>query len=267
MIPNNRIGVLGCGWLGLPLAKSLIKNNYTVYGTTTNKSKLELLSAENINPFFLHIKKDGILGDIGKLLENLDILIINIPPKNKIANEYSIKIRHLSDAIKKSNLNKVIFISSTSVYGDKQGKISANTIPIPSSKSGYNLVETEKIIKTIFSTTILRLGGLIGSERNPAKILSSKKIVSNPNSPVNLIHLSDCVGIIKCIIKKEKWGKTYLGVSPYHPSREFYYNAQCVKLGINKINFHKNFDQSNKEINDKNIVEELNYDFKNPNLE
>ena len=47
MIPNNRIGVLGCGWLGLPLAKSLIKNNYTVYGTTTNKSKIELLSAEN----------------------------------------------------------------------------------------------------------------------------------------------------------------------------------------------------------------------------
>ncbi len=267
MISNNRIGVLGCGWLGLPLAKSLIKNNYTVYGTTTNKSKLELLSAENINPFFLHIKKDGILGDIGKLLENLDILLINIPPKNKIANEYSIKIRHLSDAIKKSNLNKVIFISSTGVYGSDQGKIDSCTIPKPSSQNGTNLVEAEKMMNNNFSTTILRFGGMIGPERNPAKVLSSKKIVYNPNNPVNLIHLNDCIGIIKCIIKKNKWGKTYLGVSPYHPSRESYYNSQCIKFGLNKINFAKKSNQTYKEITDKNIVEELGYDFKNPNLE
>ena len=264
---KNKVGIIGCGWLGLPLAKSLIKNNYIVYGSTTNKKKLGLLSNENINPFFLCLVEEGILGNIKEFLENLDVLIINVPPKNKNTNEYSIIIRHLSVAVKESNLKKVIFISSTGVYGSNQGKIDSYTIPKPSSKNGTNLVEAEKIISNNFSTTILRLGGLIGPDRNPAKVLSSKKIAYNPNSPVNLIHLTDCIGIIKCIIKKNKWGKTYLGVSPYHPSKESYYNSQCIKLGLNKINFAKKSDQTYKEITDKNITEELGYNFKNLNLE
>ena len=264
---KNKVGIIGCGWLGLPLAKSLIENNYIVYGSTTNKKKLGLLSNENINPFFLYLVEEGILGNIKEFLENLDVLIINIPPKNKNTNEYSIKIRHLSIAIKESNLKKVIFISSSGVYGTNQGKIDSYTIPKPSSQNGTNLVEAENIINNNFSTTILRLGGLIGPDRNPAKVLSSKKIVYNPNGPVNLIHLTDCIGIIKCIIKKNKWGKTYLGVSPYHPSREFYYNSQCIKLGLKKINFDKKSNQTYKEITDNNIVKELGYDFKNLNLE
>ena len=264
---KNRVGIIGCGWLGLPLAKSLIKNNYIVYGSTTNKEKLGLLANENINPFFLYIEKEGVLGNITEFLENLDVLIINIPPKNKNTNEYSIKIRHLSIAVKESNLKKVLFISSTGVYGTNQGKIDSYTIPKPSSQNGTNLLEAEKIIINNFSTTILRLGGLIGPDRNPTKVLSTKKIVYNPNSPVNLIHLTDCIGIIKCIIKKNKWGKIYLGVSPYHPSRESYYNSQCIKLGLNKINFSKKSNQTYKEITDKKIAEELGYGFKNLNLE
>ena len=49
---KNRVGIIGCGWLGLPLAKSLIKNNYIVYGSTTKKEKLGLLANENLNPFY-----------------------------------------------------------------------------------------------------------------------------------------------------------------------------------------------------------------------
>ena len=40
---QNKIGIIGCGWLGLPLAKEFISNNYKVKGSTTTKEKLETL--------------------------------------------------------------------------------------------------------------------------------------------------------------------------------------------------------------------------------
>ncbi|MDC1274067.1 SDR family NAD(P)-dependent oxidoreductase, partial [Flavobacteriaceae bacterium] len=41
---QDKIGIIGCGWLGLPLAKSLISNNYKVKGSTTRKNKLTVLN-------------------------------------------------------------------------------------------------------------------------------------------------------------------------------------------------------------------------------
>ena len=39
---QNKIGIIGCGWLGLPLAKEFISNNYKVKGSTTTKEKLKI---------------------------------------------------------------------------------------------------------------------------------------------------------------------------------------------------------------------------------
>ena len=40
---QNKIGIIGCGWLGLPLAKELISNNHKVKGSTTTEEKLKIL--------------------------------------------------------------------------------------------------------------------------------------------------------------------------------------------------------------------------------
>ena len=78
---QNRIGIIGCGWLGLPLAKTLILNNYKVKGSTTTKNKLEILKKEGIEPYLIEITENSISASINSFLNELDILIINIPPK------------------------------------------------------------------------------------------------------------------------------------------------------------------------------------------
>ncbi|WP_258929290.1 hypothetical protein [Flavobacterium davisii] len=40
---RQKISLLGCGWLGLPLAESLIKKGYEIKGSTTNLDKIPLL--------------------------------------------------------------------------------------------------------------------------------------------------------------------------------------------------------------------------------
>jgi len=45
----KKIGILGCGWLGLSLARSLIKNGYEVHGSSTRIEKKEVFEKNKIN--------------------------------------------------------------------------------------------------------------------------------------------------------------------------------------------------------------------------
>ena len=45
------IAVIGCGWLGFPLSKELLKQGHVVYGSTTTINKFDELIAESIQPF------------------------------------------------------------------------------------------------------------------------------------------------------------------------------------------------------------------------
>ena len=267
MIQNSKIGIIGCGWLGFPLAKLLLNKNYLIKGSSTSKEKLLELKSNKIDPYYIEITEKGIIGDIDSFLDEIDVLIINIPPKIKSlpSENYSKKIQLIANKAEKRLIDKIIFISSTSVYGSNQGKINSSTNPIPSSKNGVEILQSEKIISKNKNCTIIRFGGLIGSNRHPVHSLTKKNEVLNPKAPINLIHLEDCIQIIYSIILKEVWGKICLGVSPYHPTREDYYNTKCEALGLKKINF-VNDTTINKEVTDSEILKELNYNFIQLNL-
>ena len=78
---NKSIGILGCGWLGFPLAKKLIEDGHTVSGTTTSSDKLEVLENEGITAFQVNLSEKGIQGNIEGFLSHIDTLIIDVPPK------------------------------------------------------------------------------------------------------------------------------------------------------------------------------------------
>ncbi len=227
---------MGCGWLGLPLAESFVEKNYSVHGSTTSESKLTLLRSKGIKPFLISISEDGVQGDIDTFLSDVALLIINIPPKLRGANKenYVQKMRLLYAEVERSNLKKVIFISSTSVYGTVQGLVTEDTVPRPSTESGIQLLAAENIFKSSkdFQTTIVRFGGLIGENRHPIKMLSGRKELTNGNDTINLIHLHDCIHIIAFIITKNWWPKIINGVYPYHPKKEKYYTSEAKKKGV-----------------------------------
>jgi 3-hydroxyisobutyrate dehydrogenase-like beta-hydroxyacid dehydrogenase len=49
----TQISILGCGWLGLPLAKALLENGFAVKGSTTSQEKLSVLENSGIQPFLI----------------------------------------------------------------------------------------------------------------------------------------------------------------------------------------------------------------------
>jgi len=264
-MPQN-VSILGCGWLGFPLAVSLIKKGYKVKGTTTSSAKLSTLSQVGILPFFISISEEKVTGDMTLFLQDSSILIINIPPKMRenAANKFSKKISMLIPYIEKSSVTKVIFVSSTSVYGSSLEVITEDTLPNPVTETGKELVISENLLRknSSFKTTILRFGGLIGEDRHPVIYLAGRTNLKDAQAPVNLIHREDCVGIIEEIIQKNIWELIFNGIHPQHPSREEYYTIKAKEIGLPLPEFDGEVASKGKLINSKNLERVLNYSFK-----
>lgn len=266
----RQISILGCGWLGFPLAKSLIVNGFSVKGSTTSLEKISLLTEADIIPYIINLSSSQINGEIDAFLENSEILIIDIPPKlrgNSNGN-FVDKIHVLIPYIEKSTIKKVIFTSSISVYQDKNSIITEETIPKPETESGSQLWEVEKILQSNinFKTTIVRFGGLIGSDRHPIFFLAGRKNLENPNAPINLIHQKDCIGILQQIIEINCFGEIFNAVTPFHPSRKTYYTQKAIELNLSFPEFYKSLLAIGKTVESTKLETILGYQFQNKNL-
>lgn len=272
----KQISILGCGWLGLPLAKTLIEKGNSVNGSTTSENKLSTLKDLGINPFLVllsgvegALESESISESINTFLAESEILIIDIPPKLRAADPNSEKkvfvekIQTLIPFIEKSTVKKVLFVSSTSVYGDDNDFINEETIPNPEAESGKQLFLAENLLQENqnFETTILRFGGLIGEDRHPVKFLAGKENLENPDAPINLIHQNDCIRIIEEIINQSKWNEVFNAVAPFHPTREEYYTNKAIEMNLVKPKFSSEKSNIKKVISSEKIESSLNYKF------
>lgn len=263
---SRTIAVLGCGWLGFPLAQSLIQKGYRVKGTTTSEDKLAKLSEAGIAPYLISLYEDRLDGDITLFLKDVDYLIINIPPRLKKGTEgrYVSKMQLLIKEVNVSNLKKVLFISSSAVYGNTEGIINETSAPLPVTESGKQLLETEKLLREEqgFDCTILRFGGLIGNGRNPAGFLSGKTNIAQPLAPVNLVHLDDCIHIVEEVIRQETWGEVFNVAFPHHPSKKSYYQQKAYEQHMPIPEFNEKDLSTGKIISSEKLINILSYTFK-----
>ncbi len=270
----KKISILGCGWLGLPLAKSLLLKGYEVKGSTTSESKLDVLKNAGISPFQIQLEENQIIGTIEDFLKETDVLVIDIPPglRREISSSSEMKfvkkVKTLIAFIEKSGIQKIVFVSSTSVYGDSFPivEITEETKPNPDTESGKQLAIAETILQSNphFKTTVIRFGGLLGDDRHPVKFLAGRTNVKNPEAPVNMIQKEDCIGIIEEILKQvqqDNWGETFNAVAPQHTNRKAYYHKKAELFNLPLPIFTENSESKGKIISSKKVETILGYSF------
>jgi len=261
----TKISILGCGWLGLPLAKAMIEKNFSVKGSTTSIDKLPKLEQAGINTFFIELGEIAIKGNVSEFLEGSEVVLINIPPKLRgtASENFVAKNKNLIPFIEKAAIKKVLFVSSTSVFSDEFEIVAEETIPNPDTESGKQLLECEKLLQenSHFETTILRFGGLIGEDRNPIYFLAGRTNIENPEAPLNLIHQEDCIGIILKIIDSNCWQETFNAVAPFHPSREEYYSQKAKEFNLEPPIFTHSKPSIGKTILSDKLERVLKYQF------
>jgi len=232
---TTHIGIIGLGWLGYPLASFLNSRGYRAWGTTTSRRKLSHLRELGIEAYPFKLEEEGVLGDLEHLLEESSALVLNIPPglRNEAGGGFISRIRNFSNLLQQYPSLKLLFVSSTSVFGRSQGSVWESSNPRPENASGAEILEAEGLLSSERpGTTILRPGGLIGGQRHPVLHLAGRKGLPNGDDPVNLVQRSDLVRLMYWILQEGHWGETVHAVYPDHPGKSDYYTAEARARGL-----------------------------------
>ena len=252
---ETKISILGSGWLGLPLTEFLSGKGFHAKTSTRSGSRAKQIEKHGIDVCVFdieHIDKSELS------FLDADILIINITSKNIPA------FANLIPEIEKSAIQKVLFISSTSVYPNLNNVITEDEeLELVDTK----LFQIENLFRKNknFLTTILRFSGLIGYTRHPGNWFSTRPI-SQPDAPVNLIHRDDCLGLIEAIVVLQAWGEVFNGCADTHPfKRDFYSHARAL-LDQKQPECEQNEVLRYKIISNKKSKQVLNYKYKYANL-
>ena len=229
---NNKISIIGLGWLGLALAKKCRSAGMQVFGTTTTKEKCKKLRSTGIDASVWTLGSD-----LPKSLQRSSIYMINIPPSK--TDHYMEGVVDLISAIPKSAF--VIFCSSSSVYGNQWGCLDENSELSPGRRSSEVLIETEVYLQESIEKRlcVLRLAGLIGPRRHPIFSLSGRNTSFANDESVNLVHLDDCISIIMKLIYGWQEGRrdeSVVGVYNLSSGEKYtkghYYKLMAQRFGI-----------------------------------
>jgi len=229
-ITRKKIAIVGCGWLGSSLAEFYVKQGNEVAGTTRTPSKAETLNQIGVEGHILNSFEDDL-----SWLKTADILVLNIPPSS-FGEEYPNFMVHIARQL--TETARVLFISSTSVYDNRNLSVNENEVALGNSSRGKTVYQAEKELEKLLGKrlTTIRMAGLVGKERHPAKYMSGK-VYPGQEEPINLIHLTDCIGLIEAVIKKEAWGEVFNGCAEVHPQKGEYYPWAARKLNVTPPEF------------------------------
>lgn len=259
---KRTISILGCGYLGFPLAIALSERGWHVKGSTTTPEKMRLLEKAGIEPHLLRLDPE-FDGNPTRFLET-DTLFLNIPPgrrRTHVETFYGALIAAVLHAVCRSSVRFVVFASSTSVYPaqDRVWKEEEAGISPPWRASGRALLEAERQLQSepSLDATILRFAGLYGYERAPGRFVGG--ILSRPRNVVNVIHRDDAVGAVLAVLTHDARGETFNVCSDGHPTRAEFYARAAEWLGADPPTVEDGSVRQSGLVSNRRLKERLGY--------
>lgn len=229
------ISIIGCGWLGMDLAKTL-KSTHTVYCYQRRQQPLE----EELIGAYLPRANDPFWQS--------EYFVLSLSTKD----DYLESIKNFLELIpQKSTL---LLMSSTSVYLGYNETVD-ETYPVLHTSLSF---EAEQLVQTVHPhVIILRLGGLMGEDRIAGQWQNSTR--TYPDGPVNYVHKEDLLKIIPQSFSLEPG--IYNVVAPLHPLRSEVHAKNARHFGYAP----KTFESTSKRlVNGEKLVRALDYRFMRP---
>ena len=261
------VAIVGLGWLGLPLALHLKELGWCVKGSKQSPDdaqKLHQLGIETY-PFSLSDEMKRLPDHIRPLF-NVDALIITLPPSRFSSQQYCEYLAFLTNQAKKQGVQHLIFTSSTSVFPNISGQFDESSQLSAETEMGKTLIQAEQYLfqSGISHCDILRLAGLIGKQRHPVKFLAGKHNLKG-YSPVNLVHLEDCIQAITALLMNPNGLRTYHLCAPIHPTRAEYYTKAAVFYDLSIPQFECSDSDPKRIIMADKICRDLGFAYRYPN--
>ncbi|MGB3255844.1 SDR family oxidoreductase [Buttiauxella gaviniae] len=267
----KKVAIVGLGWLGMPLAMSLSARGWQVTGSKTTLDGVDAARMCGIDSYQLQLTPELVCDsdDLDALLD-ADALVITLPARRTGEGDdfYLQAVQEIVDSALAHNIPRIIFTSSTSVYGEAEGSVKETSPLEPVTASGRVLKELETWLHDLPGTSvdILRLAGLVGPERHPGRFLAGKTDVANGTHGVNLVHLEDVISAITLLLQAPKGGHIYNLCAPAHPTRAEFYSLMARQMNLDAPLFRTETQNGHGKLVDGNrICNELGFEYQYPN--
>ena len=268
--------IFGHGYTANAFVDYLKNTNWEIFGTTRSSQNANLLIKKGVKP--LTWSDDP---KIRSVIDRSDYILHSIPP-TELGDPV---FKRFSEAItsRSTNLSWFGYLSTTSVYGNHDGRWVDENIPVnPSSNRGLLRVEAENNWSNIndLPLHIFRLAGIYGPNRSPLdKVRSGKaQLISKPGQFFSRIHVEDIARVLKASIEMPNRGAVYnvCDDMPAAPDEVLDYAAKLINYpDLPRVAFEKaelspmakSFYSDNKRVKNNRIKSELKITLKYPNFE
>lgn len=210
-----RILIAGCGDVGTTLALNLIRSGHEVWGLKRNPDTLPA----GICPLVRDLTRpDSLLP-----LPVIDYVFYTVAAdgfsEDRYRAAYVDGVNNLIGTLTRMDQRprRIIFTSSTSVYGQRQGEwVDEDTPALPAGFSGRCLREGEDLLgRAPYPATVIRFGGIYGPGRT--RLIDTLRegtatCVEQPPVYTNRIHRDDCAGALQHLLELDDPAPLYLGV-------------------------------------------------------
>jgi hypothetical protein len=275
---GKKLFCFGYGYTCDVVASTMLAEGWAVAGTTRDNEKRCYLKQQGIKPFLFD--QDNPLEDPLTFLKGTTHLLISTPPNDAGDPAY---IHHAEDILKIPSIEWVGYLSSTSVYGDRDGGwVDEDSEIRPSNRRGSRRAKAEEQWLSLAHDSNLpvhtfRLAGIYGPGRcalDSVRAGMSRRI-NKPGHAFNRIHVDDIAGILKASMSKPDAGRAYnVADDLAAPSHELIKTA-CEMLGLpvppllpydeaDMAPIARSFYVDNKRIRNDRIKAELSYVLKYP---
>ncbi|GAL57522.1 SDR family oxidoreductase [Pseudescherichia vulneris] len=265
----KKVAIVGLGWLGMPLALSLQSKGWQVTGSKTTQDGVEAARMCGIESYPLKLEPELVCdADDLEALMNVDALVVTLPARRSGSGDtfYLQAVQEIVDSALARRIPRIIFTSSTSVYGNAEGNVKESMPLQPVTHSGQTLKELEEWLHNLPGTSvdILRLAGLVGPGRHPGRFFAGKT-APNGSQGVNLVHLEDVIAAITLLLQSPKGGHIYNLCAPKHPARSEFYPVMARQLGLAPPQFtDSDAGSKGKLVDGSRITNELGFEYQYP---
>jgi len=229
--------VFGCGYLGRRVAARWLAAGHEVVAVTRSAARAEGLRAAGIAPFLGDVTDRSSLGG----LPTADVALYAVGYDRAGGRDrrtvVTDGVRNALDATA-GRVGRVAFVSTTSVYGQRNGEwVDESSATEPDSEGGRLAVEAEEVVRdSAIESAILRMSGLYGPGRllrRVEQMRSGEAIAGDGEAWLNLIHVEDAAGAVVLAVErsaKEPAGPETFLVSDDRPVRRREYYGRLAEL-------------------------------------
>ena len=215
--PFKHIVIVGCGDIGHRVAKIWKNRGKSVFGVVRSEDSLNSLRQQHIHAVAADLDDANTLQDFSGPLSKQSLLYYFAPPPPK--GVVDTRMEHFLANLDQNNLPKhIIYISTSGVYGDQQGKtINEETLANPQVDRAKRRYHAEQLLleygieHTSIAVTILRVGGIYGPGRLPLQRLKDQipMLHENLSPQTNRIHADDLAQVCVAAATEKSAGEIY----------------------------------------------------------